>query len=66
MQPEDEESPRIGRGPLRPRFPAAQIIKILMMIVCLVAILMLRKSCAQGVNQWFNTVAPPVAADAGR
>ena len=67
---DDEPVPRIGRGPLRSHFsrggPVQQIIKILMMILALVAIVMLRKPCAQGVSNWFNVVAPPTAADAGR
>ncbi len=60
-----DDVPHIGRGRLRPRFPLAQLIQIFMLIVALVAVLMLRQSCASGVATWFNTVAPPVTVDAG-
>jgi hypothetical protein len=65
---DDEPVPKIGRGPLFTHFPGAQIMKILMMILALVAVVMLRKSCAHGVSNFFNVVAPTNAAapDAGR
>jgi hypothetical protein len=56
---ECEEVPRIGRGPAGFRAPFAQIIKILMMVACLVAIVVMRNQCASGVVNLFNTVAPP-------
>jgi hypothetical protein len=37
------------------------IIKILMMVLCLVAILALRHACANGMVNLFNTVAPAPA-----
>ena len=42
-----------------------QIVKILMMIVCLVAIIGLRHACSQGVVNLFNTLAPPPPGAAG-
>ncbi len=62
----DDQVPQIGRGPLFPRFPAQQLIKIMMMILALVAVVMLGKPCANGVAGWFNVVAPTGAPDAGR
>ncbi len=59
-----DDVPRIGHGRLRPKFPLAQLIQIFMLIVALVAVLMLRQSCASGVATWFNTVAPPPPPDA--
>jgi hypothetical protein len=49
----------------RRRFPLPEIVKILMMITCLVAIIVTKDSCGQAVKNLFNTVAPPVAEDAG-
>jgi hypothetical protein len=57
--------PRIGRGRLRPKFPLAQVVQILMLVTALVAVLLLREGCGAGVANWFHIVAPDVA-DAGR
>ena len=49
------------------RFPVADIMKILMLIVALVAILVTKDSCGKSVGNLFDTVAPPVAgADGGQ
>ncbi len=50
------------------RFPVAEITRILMLIVALVAIIASRDACGQAVKNLFNTVAPPVEAapDAGQ
>jgi hypothetical protein len=46
-------------------FPFAQVVKILMLITCAVAILLSKDACGLAVTNLFNTVAPPVAADGG-
>jgi hypothetical protein len=46
------------------RFPLDQVVKILMLIVCLVAIVALRKACAHGVVNLFETLAPTPPPDA--
>ena len=63
----DERVPRIGRGRLRPRFPLAQVVQIMMLITALAAVLLLREGCGAGVANWFKIVAPepPAARDAG-
>jgi hypothetical protein len=62
----EDEVPRIGRGRILPRLDADGIIKILMLLLCLVAIVFMRRSCATGVTGMFNAVAPPVTPDARR
>ena len=60
-----EKIPRIGRGRLVPRFPLAEVVRILMLILALVVILSMRNACGDGVANWFNIVAPESASDAG-
>ena len=50
----------------RSRFPLPEIIKILMMITALAALILSKDACGQAVSNLFNTVAPPVAGDAGQ
>jgi hypothetical protein len=61
---EEEEVPKIGRGPVRNLFPTASLVRILALIVCLVAILALRKACASGVASFITNFSPP-PVDAG-
>jgi hypothetical protein len=65
--PAEERVPRIGRGRLRPRFPLAQVVQIMMLITALAAVLLLREGCGAGVANWFRIVAPdvPAARDGG-
>lgn len=64
----DEPVPRIGRGRMLPRFPLAEIVRILMLLVALVVIFSMRNACGSGIANWFNIVAPTStgAVDAGR
>jgi hypothetical protein len=68
--PEDDPPPRIGRGRLRPKFPLAQVVQIMMLVTALIAVLVMREGCGQGVANWFGIVAPDparsAASDAGR
>lgn len=67
MTERDPEVPHIGRGRLRPKFPLAQVVQILMLVTALIAVLVMREGCGKGVANWFGIVAPEAAApDAGR
>jgi hypothetical protein len=57
--------PRVGRGRFFGRLSGAQVMQILLLVGALVAIVLMRNSCAHGVSGWFETVAPSVV-DAGR
>jgi hypothetical protein len=61
--PEPEKVPKIGRGKRRMRLPARQLMMILMLLVCLIAVLALRKPCSEGVGNFFQNFDAP--ADAG-
>ena len=63
-QQEDDDVPKIGRGPVRNLFPMASVVRIFALIVCLVAILALRTSCASGVARFVTGFSPP-PTDAG-
>lgn len=62
---DDEPVPRIGRGRLRPKFPLAQVVQVMMLVTALIAVLVMREGCGKGVANWFNIVAPESAAGAG-
>jgi hypothetical protein len=61
---DEEEIPKIGRGPIRNLFPMTSLVRIFALIVCLVAILALRTSCASGVAHFITGFSPP-PVDAG-
>lgn len=56
---QDEDVPKLGRGRTRLRLPMQQIVTIVMLIVALVAVLTLRRGCAQGVGNLFKAFEPP-------
>jgi hypothetical protein len=60
----NEDVPKIGRGRVRNLFPMTSVVRIFALIVCLVAILALRKSCASGVAHFVTNFSPP-PVDAG-
>lgn len=65
----DPDVPRIGRGRLRPKFPLAAVVQIMMLVTALVAVLVMREGCGKGVSNWFGIVAPEATTpsrDAGR
>jgi hypothetical protein len=64
MSDDDEDVPHVGRGRLGAGFPLGHVVKILMLVAALVAVILMRSACAQGVANWFNVVAPPVAPPA--
>jgi hypothetical protein len=55
----DDKVPRIGRGPFFKGLDGADLVKALMLLMLLVAIVLLRRSCAEGVGKGFDVVAPP-------
>ena len=57
---DDEDIPRLPRG-RGFKLPMAQVMSILMLITCLIAVLALREGCAKGVANFFNNFdqAPP-------
>ncbi len=56
--------PHIGRGKTRLNIPVRQVFVIGMTLITLIVILVMRKSCADGVGKAFNNFAPP-PPDAG-
>jgi hypothetical protein len=58
MSDDEEDIPR-RRSP----FPAKELTRILMLIMCLVIILLFRKSCAEGVGRFVGGYG---VVDAGR
>jgi hypothetical protein len=52
--PTEEEWDRIGKRKRRRYFPQREVITIIAMIIMLVAVLTLRKGCAQGVGNLYH------------
>ncbi len=65
--PDDEEPvPKLPRGRFLTRMQMRDIFAILMLLTTLIAVLALRRGCAEGVGNLFRAFEPPVDAGAGR
>lgn len=56
---DDEPVPRVGRGPLFGRMQTATLFKIAGLGVILVAVVVLRRPCADSVSGFVNSFDPP-------